>query len=103
LTDIFLGIAKKQKIEVDSEVEKSIEMHFEKNETGGTEGNGRYARKLFDRSFAAMAIRASKLDAKNQADYLAAITKFQVSDIPEYINPKPKQKQRIGFAPEDAN
>jgi hypothetical protein len=50
-----------------------------------------------------MAIRASKLDAKNQADYLAAITKFQVSDIPEYINPKPKQKQRIGFAPEDAN
>lgn len=103
LTEIFLGIAKKQKIELSSEVEKAIEVHFEKNETGGTEGNGRYARKLFDRSFAAMAIRASKLDTSNQADYLAAVTKFEVSDIPEFINPKPKQGQRIGFAVGDAN
>jgi stage V sporulation protein K len=103
LTDIFLGIAKKQRIEVSAEVAKALEVHFKNNETGGAEGNGRYARKLFDRAFAAMAVRASDQEAKGQSSYLEAITKFEVQDIPEFLNPKPKQGQRIGFAAGDSN
>lgn len=103
LTEIFLGVAKKQRIEVTKDVEKALEEHFKNNETGGAEGNGRYARKLFDRSFAAMAIRAVSMETSGQSSYLEAITKFEVDDIPEFINPKPKQGQRIGFAAGDAN
>jgi SpoVK/Ycf46/Vps4 family AAA+-type ATPase len=100
LTEIFLSIAKKQKIEVSLEVKAKLDNHFNENETGGVEGNGRYARKLFDRAFATMAIRASDMDDKGQTTYLDAITRFEVSDIPEFINPKPSKKQPMGFVPE---
>ena len=103
LSAIFLSVAKKQNIEVPLEVKAKLDKHFQDNETGGVEGNGRYARKLFDRAFAAMAIRASGMDDKDQSTYLAAITRFEVTDIPEFINPKPKKKPRIGFVPEGQN
>ena len=101
LVAIFKDIAEKQKVEVTPEVEKALAKHFAGNETGGAEGNGRYARKLFDRSFAAMAVRASEADAKGESSYLEAVSKFEPSDIPEAINPKEAPKQRIGFAAEN--
>lgn len=98
LVEIFVGIAQKQKIAVSDEVRNCVDMHFQNNETGGAEGNGRYARKLFDRVFTAMSIRAAAIGDTDPAGYLAALTQFETSDIPEFLNPKPKQVQRIGFA-----
>jgi SpoVK/Ycf46/Vps4 family AAA+-type ATPase len=100
LLAIFLGISSQKEITITPEVKKALEKHFTKNETGGSEGNGRYARKLFDRAFAAMSMRASDVENRGQSTYLAALSQFEVSDIPEFINPKPKQKQPIGFLPE---
>jgi hypothetical protein len=45
-------------------------------------------------------MRASDVENRGQSTYLAALSQFEVSDIPEFINPKPKQKQPIGFLPE---
>ena len=100
LVAIFLGISSQKEITITPEVKKALEKHFTKNETGGSEGNGRYARKLFDRAFTAMSMRASDLENKGQSTYLAALSQFDVSDIPEFINAKPKPKQPMGFLPE---
>lgn len=103
LVEIFVGVSRQQKISVSPEVRREVEKHFQSNETGGSEGNGRYARKLFDRAFTSMSVRAAALASDDQSKYVAALTNFEVSDIPEFINKKVNQGQRIGFAAGDAN
>jgi SpoVK/Ycf46/Vps4 family AAA+-type ATPase len=101
LVEIFLGIARQKQIRVLPHVKLALVEHFAKNETGGSEGNGRYARKLFDRAFTAMSMRAVGLESGGQSTYLEALAQFEVEDIPEYLNKKSKTGQRIGFAAGD--
>lgn len=91
LVEIFIGLATKQKIEVSNGTQAKLKKHFEENKTGGAEGNGRYARKLFDIVYANMALRAAGVGFT-----LESLSAFEPSDVPEYIEKK-KAAQAIGF------
>lgn len=91
LIQIFESIAKSKKIEVPKEVIEALDTHFKNNQTGGTNGNGRYVRKLFEKMYGLMASRASQHDFD-----LAMLTRFEVTDVPAKLH-EGGNENRIGF------
>ena len=64
---------------------------FERTNTGGELGNGRFARSLFEQMYANLAVRAAE-DGVVEAH---EITEFEAVDVPDL--PTEAQKPRIGF------
>lgn len=92
LVEIFVGLSAKQQIKVPEATRAALKKHFEVNVTGGAEGNGRYARKLFDSVYANMALRAAGVGFT-----LEALSSFEAGDVPEYLEKKKKAAQPLGF------
>lgn len=81
LLSMFLTIAESKQIAVSPEVKTAIANHLNNNSTGGSDGNGRYIRKLFDRMHENLVGRAAKADFD-----LAVMTTFDPSDVPAKLH-----------------
>lgn len=89
LTKIVKSIAAEHDIRVDEKVEKLVLRHLTNNPTSGSNGNGRYARKLFVRMYELMSERAMEDGIIEDHE----IEAFQPSDVPsslEYAGAPPK-------------
>ena len=91
LVQIFEKQASKKKIAVPDEVRESVREHLHRNPTGGSSGNGRYIRKLFERMYANMAGRAAE---KNYD--IDVLSTFVPSDVPNSIYDD-RIDGRVGF------
>jgi SpoVK/Ycf46/Vps4 family AAA+-type ATPase len=91
LFEIFEDMSAKKEIAITEDVKAAVLEHLRKNDTGGTNGNGRYVRKLFDKMCSNMATRAADSDFD-----VAILSKFVTTDVPESIH-DPLANQRIGF------
>ena len=81
LLSMFLTIAESKQITVSPEVKTAIANHLNNNSTGGSDGNGRYIRKLFDRMHESLVGRAAKADFD-----LTVMTAFDPSDVPAKLH-----------------
>jgi SpoVK/Ycf46/Vps4 family AAA+-type ATPase len=81
LLEIFSNMCADHKIKAGDEVLKIVRKHLERNPTSGSNGNGRYVRKLFAQAYENMSVRA-------MADGIIEdheITEFQPEDIPNSL------------------
>lgn len=81
LLTIFRNMAKDHKISVRDEVVTALQRHFQRNQTSGANGNGRYVRKLFAKMWENMGVRAME-DGVIEAHEIEA---FQDSDVPSSL------------------
>lgn len=89
LTKILKAISAEHDIRVDDKVEQLVLRHFTNNPTSGSNGNGRYARKLFVRMYELMSERAMEDGIIEDHE----IEAFQPTDVPsslEYAGAPPK-------------
>lgn len=90
MSQIFQLLGQQHEISV-SQVMPMIHSIFEKTNTGGELGNGRFARSLFEQMYANLAVRAAA-DGVVEAH---EITEFEAVDVPDL--PTDSRKPRIGF------
>ena len=90
MSQIFQQLGQHHEISV-AQVMPIIHSIFEKTNTGGELGNGRFARSLFEQMYANLAFRAAA-DGVVEAH---EITEFEAVDVPDL--PAQSQKPRIGF------
>lgn len=90
MSQIFQQLGQHHEISV-AQVMPIIHSIFEKTNTGGELGNGRFARSLFEQMYANLAVRAAA-DGVVEAH---EITEFEAVDVPDL--PTESQKPRIGF------
>jgi hypothetical protein len=90
LLEIFVRIAEENQMNVDDSVNEDVRRHLNSNETGGSAGNARYVRKLFEVCYTNVALRG----AEHNFD-IEILSKFIPSDVPArlYAN----SNQPIGF------
>jgi SpoVK/Ycf46/Vps4 family AAA+-type ATPase len=81
LLTIFKNMASDHKVRVPNEVSTSLERHFSRNQTSGSNGNGRYVRKLFARMWENMSVRAMQDGEINTKE----IDAFKESDVPSSL------------------
>lgn len=81
LLTMFLSVAESKQIVVSPETKTAVAHHLNNNPTGGSDGNGRYIRKLFDRMHGNLVSRAAAADFD-----LAVMTAFDPSDVPAKLN-----------------
>ena len=81
LLTIFKNMAKDHKIGVNEEVVNSLQRHFQRNQTSGANGNGRYVRKLFAKMWENMGVRAME-DGVIEPHEIEA---FQETDVPSSL------------------
>lgn len=82
LLEIFTRMCEDNKIKLKDDVSKLVLRHFEHNQTSGTGGNGRYARKLFAQMYENMGIRAMEDGVIEEHE----ITEFQTVDVPTSLD-----------------
>lgn len=90
MSQIFQQLGQHHEISV-AQVMPIIHSIFEKTNTGGERGNGRFARSLFEQMYANLAVRAAA-DGVVEAH---EITEFEVADVPDLA--AESQRPRIGF------
>ena len=90
MSEIFVRMGQQHEIGV-SQVLPIVRTVFEKTNTGGDAGNGRFVRSLFEQMYANLAVRAAA-DGQVEAH---EITEFEPEDVPDL--PAEPQKPRIGF------
>ncbi len=90
MSQIFQQLGQQHEISV-AQLTPIIHSIFEKINTGGELGNGRFARSLFEQMYANLAVRAAA-DGVVEAH---EITEFEAVDVPDL--PAESQKPRIGF------
>jgi stage V sporulation protein K len=90
MSEIFVRMGQQHEIGV-SQVLPIVRTVFEKTNTGGEAGNGRFVRSLFEQMYANLAVRAAA-DGQVEAH---EITEFEPQDVPDL--PTESQKPRIGF------
>jgi SpoVK/Ycf46/Vps4 family AAA+-type ATPase len=78
LVEIWSRMADRYQISAPPEVLAAVKQHFEDVGAGGSLGNGRYARKLFEEMYRQQAIRAAADDNVEVSE----ITAFVVEDVP---------------------
>ena len=93
LVQIFRRLCVVNQIELTADVETEVLKHFQVNETSGTSGNARYARKLFEVAFTQLSGRAVEDGIIEDHE----ISAFVPSDIPQSLMQSTKLKNRIGF------
>ena len=81
LLTIFTNMAKDHKIKVKDDVVTALQRHFSRNQTSGSNGNGRYVRKLFAKMWENMGVRAMD-DGVIEPHEIEA---FQDSDVPNSL------------------
>lgn len=97
LVQIFKLIANKSQVQLPTEVEKALIEYIVLVKPSGDDGNGRFARNLFEKMFQKLTTRVLTSDSKDVADLNA----FTVADIPDLSDTKNFQsgnKQPFGFA-----
>ena len=93
MLQIFSGLCNEYGIAVQESVSKKLSDHFNSIDSGGTTGNGRYVRAIFESMFASMSMRAADDGTIEHHELL----EFHESDIPE-LQDSNEKKPRIGFA-----
>lgn len=93
MLEIFVRLCAEYGIAVQDAVSTKLSEHFNVIDAGGTTGNGRYVRAIFESMFAAMSLRAAD-DGKIEHHELL---EFHEADIPE-LQESQEKKPRIGFA-----
>lgn len=78
LVEIWRRFAARHQITAPPEVLAAVREHFDRRGGGGSQGNGRYARKLFEEMYRRQAVRAA---ADNDVE-VSEITAFVVEDVP---------------------
>lgn len=89
---IFEGLATDKLIRLSDTTVDALKKHFSKNETGGSAGNGRYARILFDKCYSNLLTRTRKDPS------IENLTNLKPEDVPDHLSDEDK-RQVIGFAP----
>jgi SpoVK/Ycf46/Vps4 family AAA+-type ATPase len=97
LLSIYLDLVKQAGLISSPQFESAVVKHLEKAETGGSAGNARYVRNLFEKTYENAAQRAVSGDTTD----LDALLNLQPSDVPDVVAPANNgPKQPIGFAAE---
>jgi SpoVK/Ycf46/Vps4 family AAA+-type ATPase len=78
LAAIFRKMCDDHKIKLNDETQNLVRRHLDRNETGGSGGNGRYIRKLFAKMFENMSVRAFEDGVIEDHE----VTEFQPHDVP---------------------
>lgn len=97
LIQIFLFISSKSQVECAEEVQKALLEYVIQVKPKGEDGNGRFARNLFEKMFQNMTTRVSASGSTDPSDF----NKFTLADIPnnnEFSNGQQTRKQPFGFA-----
>lgn len=79
LVQIWSQFADRHQISVPPDVVAAVRQHFENVGSGGSLGNGRYARRLFEEMYRQQATRAA---ADNVVE-VSEVTAFVIEDVPE--------------------
>ena len=96
LVQIFKLIAAQSQIECPDDVQEAILHYLELRKPIGEDGNGRFARNLFEKVFQNMTTRAMSSGSVSSADF----NKFSVSDVPVFDpsnSEKSPNRHPIGF------
>ena len=95
LLEIFSRMAKAHQISVSDEVSEHLLAHFRSIDVGGSRGNARYVRNLFEAMFSEMALAASADGVIEKSELLT----FELAHVPELANDGHTHgTQRFGFA-----
>lgn len=78
LVEIWSRISDRYAISAPPEVLAAVKTHFESVDAGGSLGNGRYARRLFEEMYRRQAVRAAADNEFERSEY----TEFAVEDVP---------------------
>jgi SpoVK/Ycf46/Vps4 family AAA+-type ATPase len=79
--EVFKLFAAQNKVTISAEVADAVLRHLRANPTGGSNGNGRYARKLFLRMYERMSDRAMEDGVIEEHE----MTQFELSDVPAHM------------------
>jgi SpoVK/Ycf46/Vps4 family AAA+-type ATPase len=96
LVQIFNLIASQSQVDCPNEVQEAIRKYLELRKPVGEDGNGRFARNLFEKMFQNMTTRAMAPGSMPNADF----NKFSVEDVPAFEPPNAEDnvsKRPFGF------
>jgi len=96
LVQIFNLISSQSQVDCPNEVQEAIRKYLELRKPVGEDGNGRFARNLFEKMFQNMTTRAMASGSMPNADF----NKFSVEDVPAFEPPNEEDnvsKRPFGF------
>lgn len=96
LLEIFVRMAKSHKIDLSDAVSDFLLAHFRSIDAGGSRGNARYVRTLFESMFSEMALAASADGIIERSELLT----FEMTHLPQAVRDGEQHKnQPFGFSP----
>jgi SpoVK/Ycf46/Vps4 family AAA+-type ATPase len=93
LIQIFKLIAKQADVNCPKDVEDEILRYIEFTQPTGDDGNGRFARNLFEKMFQNMTTRAMATGSMANAE----LTTFAIADVPKFEGQQTQKENKVPF------